>query len=73
MTFALPETASVRLVVYDLLGRAVARLAEGPHEAGQHRVRFDGASLGGGVYLVRFEAEGAAGAHAETARVTLAR
>ena len=67
--FALPETAEVRLVVYDLLGREVAVLAEGATEAGYHRVRFDGAGLPSGVYVVRLTA----GTFVETARMTLLR
>ena len=31
---------TVRLVVYDLLGREVARLVDGMRPAGRHRVRF---------------------------------
>ena len=71
--FALPERADVRLAVYDLLGREVARLANGPHEAGRHTARFDGSRLPSGVYVVRLAAEGAAGTFAETERITLVR
>lgn len=54
--FALPEAASVSLVVYDVLGREVTRLQEGLMEAGYHRVRWDASSLPSGVYLVQFKA-----------------
>ncbi len=67
--FALPEAAEVRLTVYDLVGREVARLAEGPHEAGHHTARFDGRSLPSGVYVVRLTA----GDFVGTERVTLLR
>ncbi len=54
LSFDLPAPERVRLVVYDVLGREVALLAEGETEAGRHRVTFDGRSLPSGSYLVRF-------------------
>ncbi len=54
--FDLPETAMVSLVVYDVLGREVARLVDNEMAAGWHRVRFDAANLPSGVYLYRIQA-----------------
>ncbi|HMB90640.1 MAG TPA: lamin tail domain-containing protein, partial [Rhodothermales bacterium] len=56
--FALPEAATVRLTVYDVTGREVARLVEGSVSAGQHRVLFDARSLPSGVYFYRLTAPG---------------
>ncbi len=67
---AVPSAARVRLVVYDVLGRAVAVLLDGELEAGQHRVRLDASGLPSGTYLVRMEAEGVSGTFVETQRVT---
>ena len=67
IAFALPEATDVRLVVYDLLGREVARLVDGPLGAGRHAARFDAAQLASGVYLYRIEA----GAFTATRRMTL--
>ncbi len=67
LSFALPEAAEVRLVVYDVLGRAVAKLADGTWEAGRHQVALDGRGLAGGTYLVRLEA----GGQVATQRLTL--
>jgi subtilisin family serine protease len=67
LRYALPEAATVRLVVYDLLGREVARLVEGVQQAGYHAVAFDGARLASGVYLYRLEA----GTFVQTRRMTL--
>jgi hypothetical protein len=53
VTFALPETAKVRLVVYDLLGRAVRILAEGTYGAGTYPVVFDASTLPSGLYLLQ--------------------
>ncbi len=56
ISFALPEASEVRLTVYDLLGKEVAALAEGPRAAGTYEVRFDAGHLPSGVYLYRLEA-----------------
>ncbi len=53
--FTLAAPAAVRLSVYDLQGREVARLAEGRHGAGAHSVPLDASRLSPGVYLMRLE------------------
>ena len=74
IAFDVPETAHVRLVVYDVLGRAVAVLADGPFEAARHAVVLDGRGLPAGTYLVRMTTEGASGAtFVQTQRLTLVR
>jgi photosystem II stability/assembly factor-like uncharacterized protein len=52
VTLALPSAAEVRAAVYDVLGREVAVLHDGPLAAGSHRFAFD-SDLPTGVYLVR--------------------
>ncbi|HMB68709.1 MAG TPA: FlgD immunoglobulin-like domain containing protein, partial [bacterium] len=52
---------SVRLSVYDVAGRRVARLLDGEHVQGERTVSWDGrndvgARVAGGVYLYRLEA-----------------
>ena len=69
--YALPEAADVRLMVYDVVGREVARLVEGKRPAGFHRVRFNGARLASGLYLYRLVAKGEAGAFSKTGRMVL--
>ena len=69
--FALPEAADVRLVVYDVTGREVARLVEGKMAAGRHEATFDGSRLASGMYLYRLTAEGAADRFAKTGRMML--
>ena len=68
---ALPEVAEVSVVVYDVLGRRVATLAEGRFEAGTHRFHLDAARLPAGVYLVRAEVAAPAATRAFTARLTV--
>lgn len=53
--YELPASAHVRLVAYDLLGRAVRALVDARQEAGWHLAVFDGTGLASGVYIVRLE------------------
>jgi hypothetical protein len=69
IAFALDEAAAVRLAVYDVLGREVAVLVDGPVGAGAHVFTFDGHGLPAGVYVVRL----AAGERAFAQRLTLVR
>jgi hypothetical protein len=71
LAFTLDAPQSVRLSVYDVLGREAAVLVEGERSAGRHAFDLDpaGAGLPAGVYVVRLEAgEGAA-----SRRLTLVR
>jgi hypothetical protein len=56
--FSLPESAEIRLAVYDVTGRLVAVLAEGFHQAGSHQATFNASGLGSGVYLYRLQSGG---------------
>ncbi|MEZ4699159.1 MAG: malectin domain-containing carbohydrate-binding protein [Rhodothermales bacterium] len=53
--FSLRESAAVRVQVYDLLGREVARLVDGVRDAGSHEVTFNAGDLPSGTYLYRLE------------------
>lgn len=52
--FVLPRSANVSLDVFDVMGRRVASLADGVHQAGAHSVEFDASALSSGVYTYRF-------------------
>uniref|UniRef100_A0A832I3G7 T9SS type A sorting domain-containing protein n=1 Tax=Eiseniibacteriota bacterium TaxID=2212470 RepID=A0A832I3G7_UNCEI len=70
LAFALPRPTAARVTVLDAAGRRVRTLADGPHAAGAHALRWDGRDAAGrevapGVYLVRLEA----GAARDTRRV----
>lgn len=65
--FDLAASSNIRISAYDVLGREVAVLAQGPYTAGTHRISFDGRSLASGVYLIRLSTP--SGAHIR--RVTL--
>lgn len=47
------EAADASVAVFDVLGRRVAVLHDGPLGAGAHRLRLDAAVLPAGVYVVR--------------------
>jgi sugar lactone lactonase YvrE len=56
VSYQLPVANSVRLVVYDMLGREVAVLVNEQKAAGFYSLRFDAANLASGVYLYRLMA-----------------
>ncbi len=53
-----PVTSVVRMVVYDILGREVATLADGQYPAGRHAFKFDARGLASGTYFCRMEVAG---------------
>jgi tetratricopeptide (TPR) repeat protein len=61
ISYQLPAISLVKLIIYDLLGREVATLANGIQEAGNHTATFDGSGLSSGFYFVRFIAQPADG------------
>ena len=56
--FILPEKAEVSLVVYDLLGNKVATLQEGPLDAGNHAISWNGNNSSAGIYVYRLQVGG---------------
>jgi hypothetical protein len=67
--FQVAAAGHVRLTVFDLLGREVARPVNEPREPGTYTVRFDAEDLPSGVYLYRLEAQG----RSATSKMTLVR
>lgn len=67
--FDLSERSSVRVTAFDLLGRAVATIADGSFEAGVHRQIWDAGSLSTGVYLIELRVTGAEAIPARERRV----
>ena len=53
ITFGLPESGSVKLDVYNVMGQRVATLVNDQKKAGYHTVSFDASRLASGVYLYR--------------------
>jgi hypothetical protein len=58
LTVTLGAAADLRAEVYDLLGRRVALLADGPTAAGATTLAVDAGALPSGTYLVRVASQG---------------
>jgi hypothetical protein len=74
ISYQLAERQDVTVAIYDLLGRRVETLVDGPREAGVHRTTWQatgsgGQSLASGVYFCRMEA----GAYTGTQKLVLVR
>lgn len=72
--YELPKSGSVRLEVFDILGRVVRTLVDQMQEAGYHTVSWDGRNdtgeaVNSGVYYLRMEA----GEHRAVVKVALVR
>ncbi len=70
--FDLAAQSDIMLSVHDVLGREVARLAQGPHPAGSYNVQFDAAGLSSGVYYYVLRARGGSN-YTSTGRMLLLR
>jgi subtilisin family serine protease len=57
VSYQLPVTSKVSLVVYDILGRKVASLVDGIKSAGSYRVTWDASDVSSGVYFCRLAAK----------------
>jgi len=75
LSYDLAASGSVTLTVYDLLGREVRPLVNGPQSAGRHTVEWDGNSVSSktssGVYIARLLVTGEAGAVVYSASLKL--
>ena len=74
LRFELPQKASVRVEVFDLLGRQVRKLVDSGFQPGSHEIVWDGmnnrgAGVASGVYICRL----VSGGRVETRRMMLTR
>ncbi|MCU0372316.1 MAG: T9SS type A sorting domain-containing protein [Ignavibacteria bacterium] len=51
--FTVPRNSYIKIVIYDLLGREIARPVDGQVPAGYHEVNFSASDLASGVYFYR--------------------
>jgi len=58
LVWGLDQSGPVRMAIYDLAGREVARLAEGTYTAGLQRMAWTAGSLPAGLYFARLESVG---------------
>jgi|GEM_PF-2108138 len=55
LSFSLPKSGYVRLVIYDILGRELTTLVEDWRDKGEYKINFDGSNLSSGIYIARLE------------------
>ena len=67
--YALPEAGKVSLVIYNVRGEEVVRLAEGAKPAGYHTVNWNASNAASGVYFYSLQA----GEFVETKKMLLLR
>ena len=70
LSYEVPASGEVSVVVYDALGRAVAVAASGEHAPGRYVARLEASGLTAGVYIVRMTAPTG---FAQTQRFTILR
>jgi hypothetical protein len=56
IAFSLPQAEHVRLDVYDVFGRRIMTVIEGPMNAGRHEIRLNAEDLASGAYIYRIDA-----------------
>ncbi len=69
LTLELKENTTVKITIYDLLGRQVAILADGNLPSGRHDIIWEAGDLPSGIYLCRVKA----GDVSATEKITLLR
>src|SRR5690625_7345846 len=55
VSVTLELSATIRVELYDILGRHVAQLAEGNFEAGMHQIQLNANHLTGGTYVIHIQ------------------
>tara|TARA_R110002096_G_scaffold87831_6_gene201485 strand:- start:454 stop:3195 length:2742 start_codon:yes stop_codon:yes gene_type:complete len=58
IVYTLPQTANVRLSVYNLLGQEVEQLVNGRQSAGSYTATWDASTMASGVYLYKLSVGG---------------
>jgi hypothetical protein len=58
LSYSLPVASTVRLTVFDALGRKIAALVDGPQAAGDHTLLWNASDVGSGVYFLVLETPG---------------
>ena len=55
ISFTLPESGNIKLIVYNIIGQRITELVNGFQEAGIHTINFNGENLPSGFYFYRLE------------------
>jgi hypothetical protein len=56
--YSLPVNSTVKLTVYNSLGKEVTTLLDGTKNAGNHEINFNASQLSSGIYFYRLDADG---------------
>jgi hypothetical protein len=55
ISYSVPRGEHVRILIYDVLGREIATLVDGPHTAGTHSVVWNATGVSSGMYFYRLQ------------------
>jgi len=55
--YSVPRNTNVLIIVYDMLGKEVAKLFKGERKAGNYSVTFDGNRLSSGIYFYKITSD----------------
>ena len=69
--YTLSVDSEVSLIIYDLLGREVARLIDGEQMAGTHLISWDATNVSSGIYFYRLTAGTPASGFVQTRKMVL--
>jgi sugar lactone lactonase YvrE len=58
ITFDLNNAGNVTLIIYDINGKEISKLANGWYQSGDNQVTFDGADLPSGTYFAKISGKG---------------
>jgi len=56
ISFSLPQSSSVHLVLFNVLGKEVRNIAHGLYSASKHSIKLNAEDLSSGIYFYRLEA-----------------
>jgi hypothetical protein len=54
--FDVPQVSPVKIVLFNVMGQAVATVVNQRYDAGRHSVSYDATNLPSGMYLMQFTA-----------------
>jgi len=58
ISFRVPSDSHIRVIVFDMLGRQVAKLVDQSFESGSHQIQWNASNVSSGQYIYRMEANG---------------
>ena len=67
ISYSLPRAGEVTLIIYNILGEEVARLADGFQQAGEYRTQWSASNVSSGIYFYRLRS----GDYTETKKMVL--